>query len=580
LAIGLLTAAGVTASLYANSRAQMINQMQKRALLAVKQAALQQNGDLHSILVSPKDENGVVYDTIKNRNAAILATDPDITSIYTLRVDENGNIYFVVDVVREDLLAARGPARLGEFYTNPSPLLASNISTIQDALVEQDFYIDNRGGSSISAYTPFYRSDGTLEGILGVDISGDAISATQAKTRQIALLIFLAVAVVMIALGLVLGEVTMRPLEAMAQNAERIIKGDFSQKAASPVGDEIGELANSFNKMSDQLQSLISGLEARVDERTRELTLRGQELESIVVQEERRASQLQAITQVSAIINAVQNTDELLPRITRVVSDQFGYYHVGIFLLSDDGRSAVLSAANSEGGQKMLARNHRLRVGGAGIVGYTTGTGQPRIALDVGDDAYFFDNPDLPNTRSEMAVPLSLGKKIVGALDVQSEKTAAFSKTDVDLLSVLADQISVAIENARRFEQTQKSLLEAQNIYRQYLKTQWREFASTENRIGYKYNLTKTETLASPQETPEILEAQKSGNIQTTRDETARMAVPIKLRGEVIGMLGLKSQNDREWTTDEMDIIQAVAERVAIAAENARLVTETQRKAA
>jgi GAF domain-containing protein/HAMP domain-containing protein len=580
LMVGLLVAGGVAASLYLNSRAQLINQIQKRALLAAKQAALQQNGDLHSILVNPNDQDGVVYNTIKNRNAAILATDPDINAIYTMRRDENGNIYFVVEVVREDLVDIRGPARLGEFDTSPGPVLASEIGTIQEAVVEQDFYKDSRAGDSLSAYSPFYRSDGTLEGIVGVDISSDAISTTQAKIRQIALLAFLVVSVVMIALGLILGEATMRPLEAMTRNAEKIITGDFSQKAQSAVGDEIGELANSFNKMSEQLQSLISGLEARVDERTRELTLRSQELESIIVQEERRASQLQAIAQVSAIINTVQKMDELLPRVTRVVSDQFDYYHVGIFLLSDDGRSAVLGAANSEGGQKMLARNHRLRVGGAGIVGYTTATGLARVALDVGDDAYFFDNPDLPNTRSEMAVPLRLGKKIIGALDVQSEKAGAFSQADAELLSVLADQISVAIENARRFEETQKSLSEAQDVYRQYLKTQWREFASTENRIGYKYRLTKTETLTTPQETPEILAAQQSGNVQITRDETARMAVPIKLRGEVIGMLGLQSQNDREWTEDEMDIIRAVAERVAIAAENARLVTETQRKAA
>ncbi|MFO7584488.1 MAG: GAF domain-containing protein, partial [Anaerolineales bacterium] len=315
-------------------------------------------------------------------------------------------------------------------------------------------------------------------------------------------------------------------------------------------------------------------------ERTVELTSRGQEFEALAAQEERRASQLQAIAQVSTIINAVQNTEELLPRITQVISEQFGYYHVGIFLLNEDSRWAVLSASNSEGGQKMLARNHRLRVGGSGIVGYVTGTGLSRIALDVGDDAYFFDNPDLPDTRSEMAVPLRIGKNIIGALDVQSEKAGAFSQSDVELLSVLADQVAVALENARAYEQTQKALAEAQNIYRQYLKTQWREFVRDENKFGYKYSLTKIESLDKPQETPELLEVQKTGDVKIWRDEDSRIGVPIKLRNEVIGVLGLKSQTDREWTEDEMDIIRAVADRVAIAVENARLVTQTQRKAA
>ena len=575
LAIGSLVAAIVAFSLYSATRAQILSQIQQRALLAVNMAAIQQNGDLHSTLVN----EGLVYNAIRNRNQQILKTDPDITSIYTMRLDENGNIYFVVDVIRDDLSVLRGPASLGEFYTEATPLLVQSVSSMEQAIVEDGIYTDS-WGDSISAYAPFYRSDGEVEGIIGVDISANAINAAQQQVLNVTLLTFLIIIPITILIGLILGTMTARPLEEISQSAEKIITGDFSQEVNPGIQDEIGELAVSFNKMSEQMRTLIADLEGRVAERTIALTSRGQEMETLAAQEERRASQLQAIAQVSTIINTVQKTEELLPRITQVISDQFNYYHVGIFLLSEDGRYAVLNASNSEGGQKMLARNHRLQVGAAGIVGYVTGTGVPRIALDVGDDAYFFDNPDLPDTRSEMAVPLRLGKKIIGALDVQSEKAAAFSQSDVELLSVLADQVSVALENARAFEQTRKSLLEAQNIYRQYLKTQWREFVQDENRFGYKYSLTKTEVLHSPQDTPGVLEAQRSGEVKITHDDASRIAFPIKLRGEVIGVLGLKSQSDREWTEDEIDIIRAVAERVAIAAENARLVTQTQRKAA
>ncbi|MCG2784849.1 MAG: GAF domain-containing protein [Anaerolineae bacterium] len=579
LVIGSLVAAIVAFSLYSATRAQILSQIQQRALLAVNMAAIQQNGDLHSTLVDPGDEEGSVYNAIRNRNQQMLETDADITSIYTMRLDENGNIYFVVDVIREDLRVLRGPASLGEFYTEATPLLTKNVSSMERAIVEDGIYTDS-WGNSISAYAPFYRSDGEVEGIIGVDISANAINAAQQQVLNVTLLTFLTIIPITILIGLVLGTMTARPLEEISQSAEKIITGDFSQEVNPGIQDEIGELAVSFNKMSEQMRTLIADLEGRVAERTIALTSRGQEMETLAAQEERRASQLQAIAQVSTIINTVQKTEELLPRITQVISDQFNYYHVGIFLLSEDGRYALLNASNSEGGQKMLARNHRLQVGAAGIVGYVTGTGVPRIALDVGDDAYFFDNPDLPDTRSEMAVPLRLGKKIIGALDVQSEKAAAFSQSDVELLSVLADQVSVALENARAFEQTRKSLLEAQNIYRQYLKTQWREFVQDENRFGYKYSLTKTEVLHSPQDTPGVLEAQRSGEVKITHDDASRIAFPIKLRDEVIGVLGLKSQSDREWTEDEIDIIRAVAERVAIAAENARLVTQTQRKAA
>ena len=109
------------------------------------------------------------------------------------------------------------------------------------------------------------------------------------------------------------------------------------------------------------------------------------------------------------------------------------------------GEYAILQAANSVGGQRMLERQHKLKVGQVGIVGYVTGQGKPRIALDVGADAVYFDNPDLPDTRSEMAVPLTIGEKVIGALDVQSEKQSAFNDEDIAVLTTMADQVAIAI---------------------------------------------------------------------------------------------------------------------------------------
>lgn len=576
--IGLVVAIIVSISLYYATSGQILTQIQQRALTTVQLAASQQNGDSHSLLVTPSDQEGEVYNLIREQNLEILRIDPDVLSIYTMRLDENNNIYYVVDVVHEDVAQTKEPASLGEFHTEATPLLVQNFASMPGAIVEE-VVLTGSSGPILSAYTPFYRSDGTVEGIIGIDVSAESIQVAQRAIRDISIIVILIIIPLVTIIGFVLGSLTAQPLEEIAESAERIIAGDFSQEVEVGSQDEIGILAETFNQMSAQLRGLITDLEGRVAERTVALTTRSDEFEKLAAQEERRAIQLQAIAQVSAIINTVQNIEELLPRITSVISDQFEYYHVGIFLLSEDGRNAVLRAANSEGGQKMLARNHRLRVGAAGIVGYVTSTGIPRIALDVGDDAFFFNNPDLPDTRSEVAVPLRLGKQIIGALDVQSNKAAAFSQPDVDLLSVLADQVTVAIENARVFEETRRSLAEAQNIYRQYLRTQWTEFIHEEKRVGYTYGLAKTQLLETTQTTPAINEARSSGEIQFVRDDS-QMAVPIKLRGEVIGVLSLKSQESREWSDDEIDIIRAVAERVAIAAENARLVTETQRKAA
>jgi GAF domain-containing protein len=139
-----------------------------------------------------------------------------------------------------------------------------------------------------------------------------------------------------------------------------------------------------------------------------------------------------------------------------LISKQFGFYHAGIFLLDERDEYAVLQAASSEGGRRMLERGHKLRVGEVGIVGHVASTGEPRVALDVGEDTAHFAHPDLPNTRSEMALPLKVQDRVIGVLDVQSTHEAAFSEDDVAVLQTMADQLATAIANARLFEQVQR----------------------------------------------------------------------------------------------------------------------------
>jgi GAF domain-containing protein len=151
----------------------------------------------------------------------------------------------------------------------------------------------------------------------------------------------------------------------------------------------------------------------------------------------------------------------------QLISSYFGYYHAGIFILDDVREYAVLQAANSEGGQRMLARGHKLRIGQVGIVGNVADIGVPRIALDVGDDAIFFNNPDLPLTRSEIALPLKARGQVIGVLDVQSIDEAAFSNDDVETLQVLADQVALALDNARLLKESRDALEELRNLYGQ-----------------------------------------------------------------------------------------------------------------
>jgi methyl-accepting chemotaxis protein len=207
------------------------------------------------------------------------------------------------------------------------------------------------------------------------------------------------------------------------------------------------------------LRSINNALElARHNERSvvetnRQLSARSRDLE-------RRSVQLQAAAEVSRTAISVRDRDTLLSQVTHLISKQFGFYHAGIFLLDEAEEYAVLQAANSAGGQQMLEKGHRLKVGEQGVVGFVTGTGEPRIVLDVGTDAVHFNNPLLPETRSEMALPLKLGAQIIGALDVQSKQEGAFDEKDATVLQTMADQLAIAIENARLLQETQQTVHE------------------------------------------------------------------------------------------------------------------------
>jgi GAF domain-containing protein len=315
-----------------------------------------------------------------------------------------------------------------------------------------------------------------------------------------------------------------------------------------------------------ELKILQATLEQRVEERTGQL--------------EKRASQLEAISNVARSIASIQDLGVLLTGITRLISDQFGFYHVGIFLLDENREYAILRAANSEGGHRMLDRQHKLRLGSNSIVGYVTSREEPRIALDVGADAVYFNNPDLPNTRSEMALPLRLAGKVIGALDVQSTESNAFTDEDIATLSTLADQVAIALENARLFSESREALRESQDTFDKYIKQEWSSFAKQARQTGFLYDgkrIVPFDGNKQPEQKRNILQ---TGQLSLEKDSPT-IAIPIKLRGQTIGMLDIRSKTGhREWTQDEITLLEAAAERAALALENARLVESAQRRAA
>jgi GAF domain-containing protein len=324
--------------------------------------------------------------------------------------------------------------------------------------------------------------------------------------------------------------------------------------------------AKELESSNSELIGLREELELRIQERTASL--------------EKRAAQIEAVSSMARAIASVQDLDALLPNITKLVSEQFGFYHVGIFLLDEANRYAVLKAANSEGGRKMLKHGHRLLLDSNSIVGFVTSRGEPRIALDVGVDSVYFNNPELPRTRSEMALPLRVSGRITGALDVQSTQNNAFSQEDISVLSTLADQIAVAIENARLFGEAQKALSDSQETYEKYVRQSWNSFVQQARHTGFVFDGKQVQPLEGQLKREYVRPNLQTGSLSLEKvSET--IAVPIKLRGLTIGFLDVHSKKgERVWTRDELTLLEAAAERAALALENARLVESAQRRAA
>jgi GAF domain-containing protein len=310
-----------------------------------------------------------------------------------------------------------------------------------------------------------------------------------------------------------------------------------------------------------ELQAIRASLEERVDERTRDLA--------------RRTRYLEATTAIARDVTSVLNLEELLTRVVALISERFGFYHTGIFLLDSTKAWAVLQAASSDGGKQMLARGHRLKVGGQGIVGYVTSQGESRIALDVGADAVYFNNPDLPETRSEVALPLRARggaghSDIIGALDVQSTQPAVFSQEDVAVLETLAEQVAMAISNAQLFQQAQEGLDAARKAYGELSRQEWINLLGARPNLGYRYEkqvVTPVGQVVAETEPPD--------------GKLPELTLPVKFRGQTLGTLvAHKGTDASEWAPEEIALMETLTEQLGVALDSARLYQDTQRRAA
>jgi GAF domain-containing protein/HAMP domain-containing protein len=379
-------------------------------------------------------------------------------------------------------------------------------------------------------------------------------------------------------LGLLTVRQIVRPIQAMATTAQAISAGDLSQKVQVTRRDELGVLGEAFNSMTAQLGELIDSLEERVTGRTQRLEL---------------------VATLSEHLTAILKVEELLQALVDQVKAEFGYYHAHVYLVDGARQNLFVAAGVGEAGAKMKAKGHYIPLDApTSLVANAARTGQIVRVDNVRESADWLPNPLLPETYSEMAVPIILEREVVGVLDVQSDRIAGLDEGDANLLRSLANQVAVAVRNARLFTESETALAEAQAAQERYLEQSWQQVKVAGQGSQYHYvqpgaaaldetAVNAAKHLALIKNQPAIItiadhaatlvgDQVEMGQIQNPKS----IVTPIKLQHKAIGTLQLHPlADDQTWTEDDLAVVEAVVDELARTAENLRLFNETREQA-
>jgi GAF domain-containing protein/HAMP domain-containing protein len=321
------------------------------------------------------------------------------------------------------------------------------------------------------------------------------------------------------------------PLNDLIATFNKIERGDLSQRARVSATDELGIVTVQFNRMVSRLESLQTTLEQQVLERTK---------------------QLAATNEVGRAAASSLDPDELIERVVNLFPERFGYYYAAIYLLDPSGKWAELKYATGEAGKVLKQNHHRLEVAGRNMVGFAIHEKSPRIAQIASQEKQRYENPLLPYTRSEIAMPLIAGDRVLGALNVQSMREADFGPQVIETMQNMSSQVAIALENARLFQEAQQIIKEMRAVQQQYLMEGWKGFTSENNELEYVVG-------------------------DEVSDDAQRLEIPINLRDQIFGEIQLEGRKD--WTMEQQSLVDAVAKQAAIALENARLVNESRQVA-
>ncbi len=489
-------------------------------MLAVPDAPLP---DLYATLQDFPESDQTTYVFLLNAAGQIIAPEKDLP------------VFMDATQSKGFRVAQAGGAGVSNYY---SPLAAADVMGYHET-----FSFPNGPQFTLLLETPLaeINREAVREGLLVLALNGFGV---------------LVLGLTAVAAGTI---IIARPIARLTEAARQITAGRLdTQLPRLSRQDEIGVLNNTFGDMAEQLFRAIRELETRVAERTRNL---------------------ETTLEIGRVLTRIRDLDTLLNEVVNVIHDQFDtVYHVQVFLIDPRTRRANLRASTGAVGRKLLDRGHYLDVGSRSVIGSVTATGHAVVALDTSSNPIHKRNEFLPDTRAEMALPLRVGNRIIGALDLQSTQPDAFDERDVELFQGMADQITVAIENATLFEESNNRMQEIERLNRAITETAWLETTRQQNpqaaaSAGSDAHITNQDWTALQSK------ALHTGQITEHIDgDTVTFAVPVILRDQVLGAVEWEVPLAR-YTGNTRQTAVELTTRLALTAENIRLFEQSQRAA-
>ena len=427
-------------------------------------------------------------------------------------------------------------------------------------------YSNYRGVPVIGAYLWLPE----LQTVLLAEQSQREAYQTSKRATNLTILFALAATILAIMAAIIISRNLTQPLTSLTQTVEKIAGGNLGLRADTSRQDEIGALAVAFNSMTAQLRNLIGNLEGRVTERTRQL--------------QNRSEQLMTAADVSRSVTNILDTRQLMQRVVDIIQQRFDLYYVGMFLVDEKREWAMLNAGTGRAGQAMRKRGHRLRIGEDSMIGWSIFNDQARIALEVGTEEVRQKDPvrlapsDLPDTRSEAAIPLRSRGQVLGAITIQSVKPGAFDKEMIAVFQTMADQVAIALDNARLFSEAEKALETTHQAYAELSHQAWLE-------------KLRDRPLVFRRDTEGVTQLEKTA----PGDGDSTLKIPIKIRDRIIGYINAQKrqtspleaseekvtthQGTSDWKPEEVNLLEAVVDQLGVALDNARLFEQTQHQA-